>query len=405
MKGPVLGVSVSEGRVCGMLLSGVDVVWRALETDADTGVAISRLIEALPVSMRPSSVRVGLGHPFVRTRQISGLPPDLGGDSRTHFVAEHLRHFFITSDRLTGPSRVISTAHGATWGALYDADVLRAIVRPIGTAGLAVEAVLPAPFALTAVSVDGTHDWHDGVRLLQARVVEGTLIALAVVENAPSFDGGFLLTEFRSQIHSEEEAVALGAAMVGLNQVPFALDVDPEAAVAHSLRSERAVRLAAGTLVGSVALGLFLPMMVAFIAAAGARRDIAEVSVARRESIELSQALTRESRVLSDMHALSSRRRSRVADLAALTRLLPDSCAISAAQFDSGSVELVLMAPSIADVVRTLDQAPEVAGLSIIGAITAAAIPQAKVERATVRFRLLNAVSADRRTGSARSGE
>ena len=387
-----IGIGLRSHAIVAVAVEGERVVWRgtrAIATSAQIGDTLLALLRELPRSRRARPVRVALGPAFAHVRRLAGLPQSDDAQALTAAVAENLGRFFLLPTAPVRASRVVPLPNGEAWAATFDETTLLDVSRAVSGVGLRIEAIMPTVFALAEVAADGAGEWTDGDHVVAVEIREAQLHRLRASDSGA---GSATPLTWRTSLTRVEPdpngfAEAYGATVVHPPRAPIALGIGAFAGFSGSARTLGSLRKPAMALAFALSAASFAPAITALIVEHVAVARLRADPSARAEVASLERSVDRRRRALGRLADFTSSRRSRTAELATISDVLPESCAVASLQIDSASVEVAIIAPRVGEVLQALEGDGRLWRIELAGSIARPTGSVQALERATVRFR------------------
>lgn len=340
-----IGISIDPDVLRAVAVRGTDVVW--------TGEVPVRNPEALPVDIagliasaprarwRRPVVTGTIGSRAAQLKRISGLPANASDRALSDAVRLSAPRFFLTN----GSPLLTSNIHrrdGELWCAAIDEDVVTALAEACRAAGMPFRGCVPS----AAAARDAAPPSDEQARFADARAaaIAGTHSPFLIDPGAPA--------------RSRERRTRDRALLVACAVVAFA-----------------------GALVG--------PGIRAIVRERSAAAHLQALGEQSAAPLTAMRDFSAAAEVVRRVEAFSSSRRSMVALLGALSRVLPESTAILSFHADSTGGTLVLLTPVGNTILPEISRAPGIVSADITGAITRETVAGAPVERVATTFRFV----------------
>jgi hypothetical protein len=337
---------------------------------------------------RSIGVCAALGPSWVQTKALAGIPKLKHQRLVTQLVRENSSAFFLRTRSTIVLGAIESRDDGATWGAGFDGDVLRAVADAVRTSGLRFERAVPAVSAIAGFVPNGSFAWDDGGWRVCVSTKLGVIhgIRRDSGNDDPTRIHPTLPTAMAGLGRDGWSYVAAFAAARSSRRDAFAWHPEPDP------RRSRLVRRIRGCVVGSVLAmsGGAALLSPAIRAARFVSRSSVELSAIRdvqREAARTEAELHRVSTLIDHIARFRSSRGGVTLLLAGLAETLPESTAMVSLRVDSLEGSFVALAPHVADVVPQLLTIDRIVAPRIVGSITPETMNAVRLERATLRFR------------------
>lgn len=385
-----VGIAVGEGRLRAVVLRAGRVS-AATEVELEEGDAlpdaVAGLLAALPVARVPRPrVVVAIGPARAQTRRLTGLPPFRDAKLVAQVVRESAGKFFLRNGHPLVTTGARIEEPGTAWCAALDAETVRQAAAGVRTAGLRVDAFVPAVAALPHALAPGRALWRDGSAALEVEMEMGEL---ASVRRLPP---GALPGDDPDEAEvvpplaeigpcARDFADAYGAAVLPASEAL----VHRPAAVARPVPTWR-VWLAAAAAAGALVAVLVLPPRAARRAADEAAARVSAQAPRLRAAGEVQEGLGRATAALGEVSAFAEARWSPTLLLAELARRLPPGAALVSLHADTAAGSVVALGPRAGAVLAALEGIEGVRRVEISGPVTREGAAGIEVERVTLRF-------------------
>lgn len=386
-----IGLAVASDELRAIVVRDAAAVWAMRcnrDKDSDLSAQIADLLSQAPVRRWPRPrVAAALGPSASHVRHLAGLPALTDTRALAALVRENAPRFFLRNGIPLETTGVRSTGAYDGWAGALEQPVVNAIASGCRTAGLRLDAILPAAVALAAALPEAEFCWADGSTRLAIRTTNGSIARLRRAANTS--DGSAIAAPVVPQLHRLGDegwrfADAYGASLVRADE-PLALRATARDSVASSRGRLRAAWLAVAA---SAVFALSAPPTIDLVERARAARAETVLGKEARDAAALNQELRRVSAALSEAADFAASRRSALGLIAAITNALPAGTAVLMLRADSSGGSLALVAPQAAQAIASLDAATGIVSPTAVGPVTRELIGTQELERATVRFAL-----------------
>jgi hypothetical protein len=407
-----LGIEVTGTSVRSVLMRRTRIVWHGcvqLEAGESLGCGVERLLAMVPrgeIGRFAPRVVVAIGLAHSQLKQLDGLPAMKHRTMLSRVLRENSASFFLRTGARIVVSDVEHRVDGTNWAAAFDADVIEDVLAALRRRGIARPSIVPYAAALTPLLQSGSHQLTEGDVVVRLTIAEGAVKMIRRCTGAvPS--GGLLVSPAAvvvAQSVGADYLAAYGAATAARNS-PFAWHPEPDAS--RTRRRDR-VRIAAASLllVAAATAALFAPGVRARRTTTQASRELATNRSAQINAARVEGTLRRVSEQLERIEGFRGARGQMTMLLGAISQALPESTAMLSLRVDTLEGTFVALTPHAADVLPELATVDAIASARIIGSVTRETQGQARVERATVRFRRQRVAAAPAALGAApRRGE
>jgi Tfp pilus assembly protein PilN len=387
-----LGLAVAHGCVRAVLVRAGTAIWTCEVAVDDPGLladAIAKLLCSAPVPRwRRAAVAVAMGPSLTQVRQIRGLPSLTDERALASIVREGVSRFF-----LRGESRLLTTAiryvePGCVLAAAIDEAGVRAVITGCASARFRLRALTPAVVVIGAGLYGDELFWRDGPVEVRVLLEHGKLRSVHRIGKRSQADGQDPRPKpslAKLEDRGWRFADAYGAALLPHHE-PLLLRPAKEMA---GPRRVPVWRIAAAALVAPCCIASAL---AARGLAAVRARDDAEIVLTRlsgdyRSALADRSDLQTIAKVLDQVAEFEATRQSVTLLLGVLARVLPERTALTALRVDSAGGTIVVLGPSAANMMSTLENAPGLDSPEMVGPITQEVVAGERLERVTVRFR------------------
>jgi hypothetical protein len=398
----IIGVGVAAAAVRAVRVRRGRCDWSGeVEVTAERPLdkALDELLRAVPRGGWPAPrVVAAVGPAHTQLRRINGLPSVQSDTVLATLVQENVRRFFLQNGVPVSTTRVERRGDGSNWAGAIEQPIVHLLAATCRAHGLRLAAVTPTAAVLGNVLHDETLSWRDGDVELLLAYRDGRLVSCRRVPVAG-----------KDPVESETTALAPGLAGLPDNQRRFAdacgaARAGVHAALAVMPDQEWQHHAAARTRRGAAVLGCVLATCFA-LAAPGigavrqerdARLRSARLAQSHGAALRAEQELSRGLGVLRELSAFQSSAVSSTLTLAALTSAVEAPTTFVSLRTDSLGGTLVALTPRAATLLEMLEDVPQIASPSIVGAVTSEARAPVSVpspstgtpsmERVTVHF-------------------
>lgn len=390
-----LGIAITRTAVRAVLMRRARIVWHG-EVDRIAGesmrASLERLLATVPMGRAFAlRVTVAIGSSHSQLKQIEGLPSMKQTKHRpllSRIVRENSAAFFLRVGSRMVVSDVDRRADGTNRAAAFDADIVDELLATLKKRRIQRVSLLPHVAALAPLLPAGTHRLTEDDIALEVTTADGGRIQH--VRRFADRDASIQLEVLPAvgvaiSAIGPEYLAAYGAATVA-SRAPFAWRPEPDAQ--RTLLFGR-VRVMAASL-------MLVTAAVAVLVAPGVRgrrtvaRVSAELATSRGRQIEAARVegvLRSVSGSLDRIERFRAARGETTMLLGAISEALPESTAMLSLRVDSLEGSFTALTPHAADILSELSQVDRVMNSRIVGSVTRENQGQARVERATIRFR------------------
>jgi hypothetical protein len=389
-----IGVGVGAQHLCAVGVMS-DRIELAVQLEREPGRSLADELEemlrraAVPRWTR-ATVVASIGPFACQTKLVCDLPILEQVDALTSVVREGAGRFFMRNGVSLITSSVLPTVAGSGWASAYEEPVISQVQRACESVRLPLRMAAPTALALTRATSVESIEWHDGDVALRIESRDGAL--RHVSRTVASCDSSATPKPVEALAKLGEGAWiyadAYGVTQLARNE-PLALRFD-SGHLGRSARSHRG-RVAVIAAALSFAAAVIAPAISSSLAQRSAERHLRAVASPVRDVLRNQRELEQITSALADAAAFSHSRRPVIILLGSLSRSLPDSSVLVTLRIDSIGGTAVLLTNRTAEALRAFDNVAGVYAPEIVGPVTKEVNAGRELERATIRFRFIDA--------------
>lgn len=391
-----IGLGVGAQRLCAVGVVSNRIEW-ALQMRREPGGSLAyELEEMLRRATIPrwpcASVAAAIGPFASQTKLLCDLPLLEQDDAVGSVVREGVSRFFLRNGVSLLTSNVLVTVPGSAWATAYDEPVVADIRKACGVLRLRLNMVAPTVLALTRATPAELLEWRDGDVAVRVECTSGALRHVSRSVASRDLAASSQPVEALARLGAD---AWLFADAYGVTQLcrdePLALSLDSQ--YGASARS-RGIRIAAAVTVVSFSAAAIAPSISSYLAKQSAEKHLRRVATPARDVLTNEREVGRITSALAEVATFNRSRHSVIILLGSISRALPDKSVILTLNIDSLGGTAVLLANRAGDALRAFDNVTGVHASEISGPVTKELSAGRELERATVRFRFIDATGA-----------
>jgi len=342
-------------------------------TDQPISAVLEALLALLALKRRwkPLPVIVALGPTHMQLRRLTQLPERTTMRLLSSIVRENPDRFFLSAGvpQLTTP--VALMLDGSVWAASVSQSLVLQLHQTARAGSIRVVGVIPVAAVIGSAIEGDIANWPDGPCLVRAEYADGVLQHSRVVPSAEasgSVPSGIYAAPLAERGEDAECFAAAYGAAVTSRRTPLMCLTRGAIADESDGRMLR-LRLASAACVVSLLFAVAAPGIGAGLTERRARQRLERLTPVRVQNAATERDAAQATGILTELTAFERSASSVTLRLASLTEALKPPTMLVSFRTDSTGGTLVAITPHADELIEMLEQAPDVAGATIVGPV------------------------------------
>jgi hypothetical protein len=392
----IIGVGVGAQHLCAVGVMS-DRIELAVQLEREPGRSLADELEemlrraAVPRWTR-AFVVASIGPFACQTKLLCDLPILEQADALMSVVREGAGRFFMRNGVSLITSSVLPTVTGSGWASAYEEPVITQVQRACESVRLPLRMAAPTALALTRATSMECLEWHDGDFALRVESRDGALRHVSRTVSSCNSSSTPTPVEALAKLGDGAwvYADAYGVTQLSRNE-PLALRFD--AGQLDSAAHARGSRIAILAAALSFAVAVTAMGISSALAQRSAEKHLHNIAGPVRDVLTNERELERITSALADVASFSNSRRPVIILLGSLSHSLPERSVLITLHLDSVGGTAVLLTNRTADALHAFDSVAGVHAPEIVGPVIKEVSAGRELERATIRFRFIDATS------------